>query len=61
MIEVDGESHFTSDGVEYDTGRTAFLEGLGLKVLRFANADVLNNLHGVEMRIAEVLGGSNDA
>ena len=55
VIEVDGDSHFTQGGLEYDAQRTAFLEGLGLKVLRFSNADVLDNLRGVMARIAEVL------
>ena len=55
MIEVGGDSHFTPDGLEYDAQRTAFLEGLGLKVLRFSNADVLDDLRGVMARIAEVL------
>jgi very-short-patch-repair endonuclease len=56
VIEVDGESHFTLDGVEYDAQRTAFLEGLGLRVIRFSNRDVLENLNGVEARIVETLG-----
>ncbi len=57
VIEVDGESHFTPDGLEYDAERTAFLEGLGLRVIRFSNADVFENWHGVEMRLTEVLRG----
>jgi very-short-patch-repair endonuclease len=28
VIEVDGDSHFTPQGVAYDAERTAFLEGL---------------------------------
>ena len=35
VIEVDGEGHFTNDGRDYDWERTHFLEGYGLKVLRF--------------------------
>lgn len=31
----------------YDAQRTLYLEGLGLKVLRFTNDQVFNNLEGV--------------
>ncbi len=55
VIEVDGDSHFTPDGLHYDAQRTALLEGLGLRVLRFSNADVFENLHGVTVQIIEVL------
>ena len=40
VIEIDGSQHYTPDGMEYDGGRTAYLEGLGFQVLRISNADV---------------------
>ena len=40
VIEVDGDSHFTEQGLAYDAERTQFLESLGLKVVRFTNAEV---------------------
>ena len=43
-IEVDGDSHFTQNGVEYDAIRTKYLEGFGIKILRFTNNEVLQNL-----------------
>ena len=53
VIEVDGESHFTNDGEDYDWERTQILEGYGLKVLRFTNDEVLKNWEGVCRRIEE--------
>ena len=47
VIEVDGESHFTDEGQEYDRERTQILEGYGLKVVRFTNDQVLNNFEAV--------------
>jgi very-short-patch-repair endonuclease len=47
VIELDGAGHFTSTGIEYDEKRTAFLESLGLRVLRFENKDVLADIEGV--------------
>jgi very-short-patch-repair endonuclease len=55
VIEVDGGQHFTLDGLAYDAERTTFLEGLGLQVIRFSNADVLENLDGVELRLLQLL------
>jgi very-short-patch-repair endonuclease len=53
VIEVDGESHFTNEGKDYDGERTQILEGYGLKVLRFTNDEVLQDWEGVCYRIEE--------
>ncbi|BAZ32634.1 hypothetical protein NIES4074_51400 [Cylindrospermum sp. NIES-4074] len=55
VIEVDGDSHFTDEGKDYDAERTEILEGYGLKVMRFTNDDVLNNFAGVCEVIEELL------
>jgi very-short-patch-repair endonuclease len=47
VIELDGAGHFTSTGIEYDEKRTAFLESLGLRVLRIENKDILADIEGV--------------
>ena len=47
VIEIDGDSHFTDEGLEYDQARTRILEGYGLKVMRFTNKEVLENFDGV--------------
>jgi very-short-patch-repair endonuclease len=47
VIELDGESHFTNDEQAYDQIRDAYLQGLGLRVLRFTNVQVVENLEGV--------------
>ncbi len=53
VIEVDGPIHERQ--MEYDALRQAFLESLGLRVLRFKNDDVLENIHGVLEVIAEAI------
>lgn len=40
VVELDGSQHYESDGISHDIERTAYLEALGLKVLRFSNSDV---------------------
>lgn len=55
IIEVDGDSHFTEDGIAYDLERTQILEGYGLKVIRFTNDEVLKSFEGVCARIEELV------
>ena len=44
IIEIDGEIHLQDNAIIYDKQRTAILESYGLKVIRFTNQQVLNNL-----------------
>ena len=48
VVEVDGNYHLEEGQNEYDIGRTYDLEGLGIKVVRFTNKEV-------EEQISEVL------
>ena len=45
VIEIDGDSH--AEQIDYDTQRTAFLESRGLRVIRYANRDILSNLASI--------------
>ncbi len=47
IVEIDGGIHDIPDIQEHDYGRTFELEGLGIKVLRFRNEEVLSNLEEV--------------
>ena len=47
VIEIDGESHFTDEGIEYDKIRSDFLNSIGIEILRFTNEEVMNNIEGV--------------
>jgi len=48
-IEIDGEIH--NEKLGYDKVRDDFLKGCGIKVLRFTNEEVLENLEGVMERV----------
>ena len=52
VIEVDGDSHFTPDGLLYDADRDAYLTGLEFRTFRFTNNEVMTNLNGVLLQIA---------
>lgn len=43
-VELDGESHASAEAHEYDTERTKYLSTLNIRVLRFANALVYNDI-----------------
>jgi very-short-patch-repair endonuclease len=58
-VELDGDSHFTDDAIEYDRERTAYLNALNIKVVRFLNTDVYDNLNVVCERILEEIKGEN--
>jgi very-short-patch-repair endonuclease len=58
VIEIDGGQHFSDDGEMRDARRTALIESKGFRVLRFSNADVLNNRSGVLQTIAAAVQAS---
>jgi very-short-patch-repair endonuclease len=45
-IELDGAYHFKEEGRKYDQMRTELLESNKIKVLRFKNEEILNNMSG---------------
>ena len=47
VVEVDGGQHYTEEGKAKDKRRDDDLAGLGLKVLRFSNSDVLKEIDAV--------------
>ncbi len=55
VIELDGDSHFTTAGEAYDARRTDALELHGVRIIRFTNADVLEQFEAVCHRINEAL------
>ena len=46
-IELDGDTHYTEEAVEYDRIRDEYLEAVGIKLVRYRNEDVYENLEGV--------------
>lgn len=44
IIEIDGDVHFNPINENYDFERSRYLENLGLKVLRFKNEEIKNDI-----------------
>ena len=53
IIEIDGNSHFHKP--EYDAYRQKRLEDLGFTVIRFSEADVLNNIDTIITQLQHVV------
>ncbi len=54
-IEIDGPTHFTSEGIEYDEERSKYIEGFGIRILRYTNGDVYNCIDGVLQEIENTI------
>ena len=46
-IELDGENHFTAEGMLYDENRTRYLQSINIRVIRFENEEVFQSPQGV--------------
>jgi very-short-patch-repair endonuclease len=50
-IEIDGGIHLVKEVSEYDDGRTHDIEKIGIKIIRFTNDQVLNDIDKVQNEI----------
>ena len=54
-IELDGEVHSKSEVQNRDIGRTYELEKSGMKVIRFTNSQVFNDIESVKLSILDTI------
>ena len=54
-IELDGSTHDSQESYANDQKRTEFIQSQNIKIIRFQNKDVLNNLNGVVEEIKKYL------
>jgi len=52
VVEVDGATHSSDKELIYDKKRQSYLENLDLRVIRFNNSDIYNNIEAVLETIA---------
>jgi very-short-patch-repair endonuclease len=55
VVEIDGSQHFELANAKRDEARTEYLEGRGLRVIRFNNLEVLQETQAVLSVIFEAL------
>lgn len=51
IIELDGGQHYSDEGMKKDKSRDDYMKNLGLRVLRFSDKDVFENLNGILEKI----------
>ncbi len=56
IIEIDGEGHFTDEGMEHDRAPDRFLQSLGYKILRIPGYAVIREDGNVLATIREFVG-----
>jgi very-short-patch-repair endonuclease len=54
-IELDGQPHFTQEGINHDLERAKYLESHNIKIVRFENVRVLEDIEGVLKEIKRAL------
>jgi very-short-patch-repair endonuclease len=54
-VELDGDQHGTDAGLAYDAARTRFLKQKHIRVIRFGNHELNENLVGVRDEICRAL------
>jgi len=55
VIELDGNQHYTEEGLAYDKERTNILKGYELEVIRFSNSKIDNNFKEVCENIDSII------
>lgn len=54
-IEIDGDQHEETQVKEYDAKRTVHLKKHGISILRFKNAEVIDDIDSVQQQIEDLL------
>jgi very-short-patch-repair endonuclease len=60
VIEIDGSTHYEEDVFQNDKIREACLQNLGLKVKRYNNSEIFNNLENVLKDIYQICQEINE-
>ncbi len=53
VIEIDGSQHAKLDIINYDSSRTAYFQSMNIKVIRYWNHEIMNNIEGVYIDLQE--------
>ena len=59
VIEIDGDSHFDEISQIHDQRRDQYLENINIRVLRFTNLEIKENIEGVLQKIVQISNDGN--
>ena len=57
-IEIDGDTH--AEQTEYDFKRTNVLNNFGIKIIRYNNSDIMQNIEGVYDNLIQAIKQRED-
>jgi very-short-patch-repair endonuclease len=60
-IEIDGGQHYTPDGKKYDRKRSEYLQNKGIKIVRYTNHEVIQNIKSVLDDLYMILDTNNSS
>lgn len=52
-VELDGMYHFTEEQIKYDADRSEYMNSLGIRIIRFENAEVFEKTDEVLIKIKD--------
>lgn len=52
-VELDGMYHFTEEQIKFDADRTEYMNSLGIRIIRFENAEVFEKTDEVLIKIKD--------
>ncbi|MBN8585558.1 MAG: endonuclease domain-containing protein [Ignavibacteria bacterium] len=52
-VELDGMYHFTEEQIKYDAERSEYMNSLGIRIIRFENAEVFEKTDEVLIKIKD--------
>ncbi|NHZ87369.1 MAG: DUF559 domain-containing protein [Planctomycetia bacterium] len=55
VVEVDGSQHFSEKGEQKDKIRSNFLQDYGIKIARYANLEIFENIDGVVKDLVQIV------
>ena len=56
IIEIDGDVHFYEENMAADREREEYFKNLGLKVVRYTNLDIFQNIDSVLADLKKIIG-----
>lgn len=59
VVELDGMYHFTEEQMKYNAERTEYLDSMGIRVIRFENAEVFEKTEEVLFKLKECFKGNH--
>ncbi|VAX07879.1 hypothetical protein MNBD_GAMMA25-1134 [hydrothermal vent metagenome] len=55
VVELDGDSHFTPEGIAHDAIRSKFINSHNIKIIRFTNEQIMKGKEAVLVTLSKII------